>query len=105
MDASRFPERWHPRRRLVVVAYDVVDDARRGRVANVLLDCGVRVQYSVFECVLARTELRELARRLRGCIDEVEDAVAFYPVCRKCRARVLRMGRPPAPPDPQYRIL
>ena len=32
-------------------------------------DCGVRVQYSVFECVLARGELRNLARRMRSCID------------------------------------
>jgi CRISPR-associated protein Cas2 len=94
MGASSFPEPPGARRRLVVVAYDVVDDARRGRGANVLLDCGVRVQYSVFECVLARGELRDLARRLQGCIDQAEDAVAFYPVCRRCRRRVPRNPAP-----------
>jgi hypothetical protein len=43
---------------------------------------------SVFECVLARAELRELVRRLHGLIDAAEDGVAFYPVCRRCRTRV-----------------
>jgi CRISPR-associated protein Cas2 len=105
MSPSSFPEAPGPRRRLVVVAYDVVDDRRRDRAANVLLDCGVRVQYSVFECVLARAELRELVRRLHALIDAAEDGVAFYPVCRRCRSRVRTLGRPPPDPDPQYRIL
>ena len=70
-----------------------------------MLDCGVRVQYSVFGCVLARTELRELVRHLYSLIDAAEDAVAFYPVCRRCRTRVRTLGRPPVDPDPQYRIL
>jgi CRISPR-associated protein Cas2 len=99
------PEPPGPRRRLVVVAYDVVDDRRRDRVANVLLDHGVRVQYSVFECMLRRAELRDLVRTLRSLVDLAEDAVAFYPVCARCRTRVLTLGRPPAQPDPQYRIL
>jgi len=37
---------------LIVVAYDIIDDKRRNRVAKTMEDYGTRVQYSVFECVL-----------------------------------------------------
>jgi CRISPR-associated protein Cas2 len=93
-----------PRRRLVV-AYDVADDGRRERVARVLEDYGVRVQYSVFECVLGRAAYRQLRRVLAARIDPAEDAVAFYRLCRGCGARVRRIGCPPPDADPQYLIL
>lgn len=101
MPASSFPD---PRRRLVV-AYDVADDRRRERVARVLEHYGVRVQYSVFECVLGRARYRELREMLLARIDPVEDAVAFYRLCRGCGGRVRRMGVSPPDPDPQYLIL
>src|SRR5688572_33242493 len=61
-----------PRRRLVV-AYDVADDGRRERVARVLEDYGVRVQYSVFECVLGRAQYRQFRRVLAERIDPAEE--------------------------------
>ncbi len=88
-----------------MVAYDVVEDRRRGKVAAVLLDFGVRVQYSVFECALTRAERGRLLERLRALIDPAEDAVSLYPLCRRCHGRVRRLGRPPPEPDPQYLIL
>jgi CRISPR-associated protein Cas2 len=90
-----------PRRRLVV-AYDVADDGRRERVAQVLEDYGVRVQYSVLECVLGHAEYRQLRRVLAERIDPAEDAVAFYRLCLGCGARVRRIGCPPPDADPQY---
>lgn len=55
------------------------------RVANVLLDFGVRVQYCMFECSLSRVERRVLLQRLGALIDPVEDAVdAVPPLCRRC---------------------
>ena len=67
---------------MVVVAYDMVDDRRRERVARTLLDFGVWVQYSVFECALTRAQRQELLELLRGRIDPVEDTVSFYLLCR-----------------------
>lgn len=93
------------RRALLVVAYDVVDDRRRERVARTLLDYGVRVQYSVFECALTRAQRRELVSLLRERIDPVEDTVSLYVLCRPCERRILRIGREPPEPDPQYVIV
>lgn len=101
MPALSFPDA----RRRLVVAYDIVDDRRRERVARVLQDYGVRVQYSVFECMLGRAQYRELRDTLLARIDPAEDAVAFYRLCRGCGARVHRLGAPPPDPDPQYLIL
>jgi len=92
-------------RRVLVVAYDVVDDRRRERVARTLLDFGVRVQYSVFECALTSARRHELVALLRQKIDPVEDTVSFYLLCRPCEGRVLRIGREPPEPDPQYVIV
>ena len=93
------------RRRRLVVADDVADDGRRDRVAKALEDFGVRVQYSVFECVLGRAEYRRLREALASRINFAEDTVAFYRLCRGCGARVRRLGRPPPDPDPQFVLL
>ncbi len=73
-------------------------------MARTLLDFGVRVQYSVFECALTRAQRRELVVLLRERIDPVEDTVSFYVLCRPCEGRVLRIGRAPPGPDPHYVI-
>jgi CRISPR-associated protein Cas2 len=38
----------------VVVAYDISDDPRRTKLHNTLKNFGTPVQYSVFECILAK---------------------------------------------------
>jgi CRISPR-associated protein Cas2 len=70
--------------RLTVVAYDVREDGRRLRVAERLLNYGVRVQLSVFECRLNRRQLDELRHALQAEIDPSVDVLAFYQFCRSC---------------------
>lgn len=69
---------------LVVVAYDVTDDARRDRVGQALLNLGDRVQKSVFECRVTIKELGDLRRRLEALVDVVTDSVRFYSLCGRC---------------------
>lgn len=76
----------------VVVAYDVEDDKRRERVAEVLLNYGTRVQKSVFECVLRREEWIVLRRRLEGLIRPGEDSLCFYFLCSGCQGKAVRQG-------------
>lgn len=65
---------------IVVVAYDIVEDARRADVAMLLSGYGPRVQLSVFECEVRSTdELRRLRRELRARIDTLTDQVRIYP--------------------------
>ena len=49
----------------IVVAYDIIDDKRRNRVAKTMEDYGTRVQYSVFECVLEEEYLTEMVDTLK----------------------------------------
>jgi CRISPR-associated protein Cas2 len=71
---------------LTVVSYDIVDDRRRTRLAKVLKDFGVRVQYSVFECRLEPSQLQALDRRIHRVIDEAKDTVRIYRVCQEVEA-------------------
>ena len=79
----------------IVVAYDVSDDHRRRRVAHILEDYGERVQYSVFDCLLAPKDLVRLERALSRVIEPNEDSVRFYRLCSPCADRigVLGLGR------------
>ncbi|NMG82782.1 MAG: CRISPR-associated endonuclease Cas2 [Methanosarcinales archaeon] len=47
----------------VVISYDISDDKKRNKVANMLLDYGTRVQYSVFECLIDAKTLEKLVER------------------------------------------
>jgi len=56
---------------------------------------GERVQHSVFECRLTRTQLNALTAALAGRIDPAQDRIAWFPMCPKDvrRARVDGVGR------------
>jgi CRISPR-associated protein Cas2 len=54
---------------LIAVSYDVPDDRRRTKLAHNLKDFGVRVQYSVFECLLEPPQVDALRVRTERLID------------------------------------
>ncbi len=62
----------------ILISYDIPDDKRRTKVAKALENFGTRVQYSVFECVLTRTQLDEVRKRLTAVVYLPEDSVRFY---------------------------
>ncbi len=76
----------------VVVSYDVPDDRRRQQLANILLDHGSRVQYSVFECLLTPQQWERLRKRIGKVVDVKEDRVRFYHLCGECVKRVELLG-------------
>jgi len=69
----------------VAVAYDVSDDRRRLKVAQVLQGYLVRVQKSVFEGHLSERQLRRLQSRLARIVEPREDSVRIYRLCSGCR--------------------
>ncbi|WP_416672140.1 CRISPR-associated endonuclease Cas2 [Egbenema bharatensis] len=73
---------------LYIVTYDIRNDKRRKKVADLLEGYGKRVQYSVFECVLPERKYEELRQRLRKRVKLPEDSVRFYPVSRHTLERV-----------------
>jgi CRISPR-associated protein Cas2 len=78
-----------------LVCYDVVSDRRRNRVANLLKGYGLRVQKSVFECVLNASQYEMLNQKLKKCLKKNEDQVRFYPMSGHTRDKVLILGMQP----------
>ncbi len=77
----------------IVVTYDIIDDKRRNRVAKTMEDYGTRVQYSVFECILEEVFLKEMISTLEGHIDQQEDSIRLYILCKGCITSVKMMGK------------
>jgi CRISPR-associated protein Cas2 len=78
-----------------LICYDVVLDRRRNRVAHLLEGYGMRVQKSVFECVLTSDQRDMLHHRLNRYINPDEDQVRFYPLSPRYRKKVLVLGLQP----------
>ena len=82
---------------LLVVAYDVNTETKEGRkrlrrVARACEDFGLRVQKSVFECVLRERDWVQLRARLLGEIDANKDSLRFYFLDESARGRTEHYG-------------
>lgn len=86
---------------LVLVCYDVevssLGGARRlRRIARACKDYGQRVQFSVFECVLASDQWVVFRARLVVEMDESRDSLRFYFLGSAGRQRVEHVGCKPS---------
>ncbi|MFN4073422.1 MAG: CRISPR-associated endonuclease Cas2 [Thermus sp.] len=80
-------------KRLYAIAYDIPDDTRRVKLANLLKSYGERVQLSVFECYLDEDLLGDLRLRARKLLDLSQDALRIYPIAGE--VLILGTGRVP----------
>lgn len=76
----------------VVVSYDIVDDKKRARVANILKDYGERVQYSVFEANLTKNMFDRMLKEVLKYIADREDSLRIYQLCEECQKKVKIYG-------------
>ena len=83
----------------VVVSYDISDTKRRNRLHRALKNFGVRVQYSVFECVLAAKDVKRLEAAVRREIKD-DDPVRYYHLCESCARQVVALGGVVSQPAP-----
>lgn len=82
---------------LVLVTYDVVTKtaAGRKRLRKVAKECenyGVRVQNSVFECIVDAAQFKQLKLRLTDLIDSNEDSLRFYQLGNNYKSKVEHIG-------------
>ncbi|MCK6574734.1 CRISPR-associated endonuclease Cas2 [Myxococcota bacterium] len=75
-----------------LIAYDIVVDRRRARVARRLQREGDRIQKSVFIARLTPARFDALVDDLADLIDARIDLVDFIPLCAACRNRARRLG-------------
>ncbi len=62
---------------LVVVAFDIKDDKRRYYLNKFLRAYGIRVQYSVYECIVNNYYYSELCKNIISFIND-EDKIRIY---------------------------
>ena len=79
---------------LVLITYDVNTQPDAGKrrlrqVAKCCQDYGIRVQCSVFECVLNSAQLATVRHRLEGIIDPKLDSLRFYNLGNRDRKSVV----------------
>lgn len=82
------------KKNFVVVAYDVSDDRRRSHVVKILEKVGVRINYSVFECLLTDMQYEKLRNDILSKIKPKEDTVVYYPICVNCYTKIVYQSSP-----------
>ena len=85
---------------LVLVTYDVNTETPEGRkrlrhVAKECLNCGQRVQNSVFECLIDPAQWTVLRQRLVDIVDPEKDSLRFYFLGANWKRRVEHVGAKP----------
>lgn len=67
-----------------VVVYDIPDDAKRTKIADVCIDYGMdRIQYSAFLGDLLSTHQDELMLKISSVLGKLAGNVQLFPVCEK----------------------
>ncbi|WP_366924967.1 CRISPR-associated endonuclease Cas2 [Metallumcola ferriviriculae] len=82
---------------LVVITYDVSTISSNGskrlrKVSKICQDYGIRVQNSVFECVVDSAQLRQLKYKLVETIDEKKDSLRIYRLGDNYKTKVEHIG-------------
>ena len=85
---------------LVLITYDVNTETKEGKtrlrkVAKVCTNYGLRVQNSVFECVLDNTQSLMVKSKLEEIIDKDRDSIRFYYLGNNYKNKVEHIGAKP----------
>ena len=81
-----------------VVCYDIADDARRRRVADVLDVHGDRVQKSVFKIAASAQLFQTCLEEIKRCLNPEEDRLAAFSLCSSCDLNAICIGASAAEP-------
>lgn len=82
---------------LVLITYDVNTETPQGkkrlsRVARQCVNYGVRVQNSVFECVMDPSKCLEVKQKLSEIIDKSKDSLRFYYLGDNYKTKIEHIG-------------
>jgi len=75
-----------------IVSYDIVDNKKRTKLSKKLCNYGQRVQYSVFECSLNKSQYQEMVKETLKFVDLEKDSLRIYKLCRDCRKKITSYG-------------
>lgn len=77
------------KKNFIVIAYDIADDRRRNRIVKLLEKVGVRINFSVFECMLTDKQYFRLKTEIVKQIKPREDIIVYYPICMDCYTKIV----------------
>lgn len=85
------------KKNFVIIAYDIANDKRRTQVMKLLEKVGMRINFSVFECMLTDWQYEQLKRSILQSINIKYDSVVYYPICLGCYSKIVyQMNNLPA---------
>ena len=67
----------------ILICYDIDNDKRRKKIADLLETYGIRVNYSVFEIKVNKTKFKHLINSLKD-ISKKGDNIRIYHLCENC---------------------
>jgi CRISPR-associated protein Cas2 len=82
---------------MVLITYDVNTESEAGKVrlrkvSKVCQNYGLRVQNSVFECLIEPAQCKQLQAQLEAIIDQEKDSLRYYYLGDEWRKRVEHVG-------------
>ena len=78
---------------LYLISYDIKNNQRRTKIANILLNYGERVQYSVFEAWLNHQNINDIINEVLPLLDLSSDSFRVYSLCKTCQNKRLMFGK------------
>ena len=85
---STVEENTQEKKAYVLIIYDIVDNAKRVRLAKFLQDYGFRVQKSAFEALISFSLYNKLLREIGVYVDE-EDSIRIYKIVGQGQVTIL----------------
>ena len=78
---------------MYIISYDITSNKLRRKIAKELENYGIRVQYSVFECNLNKTRLKEVYAKMVHLMEGVEEgSIRIYELCQNCEQKIHVIG-------------
>lgn len=90
---------------LYIVCYDISNDRTRDHMSDRLLDFGVRIQESVFECLLDDQLYQRLLEGIGKTPLGPDDKVRVYRLCSYCVDTVQIYGKGEMVQDPDFYLV
>ncbi|MDE6215664.1 CRISPR-associated endonuclease Cas2 [Bacteroides sp.] len=81
------------KKKFYVVVYDIRADRSRDKVSKLLEKYGIRVNYSVFECLFTEKQLLSVQEKVDKIINKRCDAVIYYHICLDCYTKIIYQPR------------
>ena len=72
-----------------VVAYDIENNKTRSKISKLLEKFGIRINYSVFECLFTQKQLNDTQNKIENLLTSTKDSVVFYRVCVDCYTKTV----------------